>query len=345
MVGPLREMIDGAQVDALGPVDQPQVVADEAAVGLGRRDVVHRGVVLVALHEHVDVAVERGREQERLALLGGLVEDALDLGQEAHVGHAVGFVDDDEVDAVEAEVAPVHQVGQATGAGDGDVDAAAQGLQLAVEADAAVEGVDATAALARRGPRGRAPPGRRAHGWGRARAHGGAWGGPARRWPRAARRRRWSCPSPWGPCRRRRGRRGRRGWWRPARGRPGRCRARTARRRGRRGRRGMQRWAQRLRHSKGGETREAARRRGFGPTPWRCTPGERTSACLNPDDRPSGHCTSAGPSNRASRHQPDFWGRLRRDVRRKRPRERDRGWELVSRVGRCAPGCPMWRSS
>ena len=60
-------------------------------------------VRLVVADEHVDVAVERGREEHRLALLVGEVEEAADLGQEPHVGHAVGLVDDDDADVVEAQ--------------------------------------------------------------------------------------------------------------------------------------------------------------------------------------------------------------------------------------------------
>ena len=59
--------------------------------------VVH-GVTLVAVDQHLHGAVERGGEQERLALAVGVPEDPLDLGQEPHVGHAVGLVEHDVVD-------------------------------------------------------------------------------------------------------------------------------------------------------------------------------------------------------------------------------------------------------
>ena len=104
------------------------------------------GLLLVVADEHVDVAVERGREQQRLAIVGREVEDLADLGQEAHVGHAVGLVDHDELDGVELDVAAVEQVHQAAGAGHGDVDAAAQRVELLAEAVAAVERLDEAAA-------------------------------------------------------------------------------------------------------------------------------------------------------------------------------------------------------
>ena len=95
-------------------------------------------VALVPADEHVDRVVEGGGEEERLALGRRLVEQSPDLGEEAHVGHAVGLVDDDDVDAAEVDVALTDEVGQAAGAGDDDVDATAQRLALSAEADAAV---------------------------------------------------------------------------------------------------------------------------------------------------------------------------------------------------------------
>ena len=106
-----------------------------------------------------------------------------DLGQEAHVGHAVGLVDDDELDGVELDVAPVDEVHQAAGAGDGDVDAAAQRVELLAEAVAAVERLDAASRGDRPAGPARRGPARPAHGWARAR---GPWAGGARPWPTRA---------------------------------------------------------------------------------------------------------------------------------------------------------------
>ena len=190
----------GGEVDALGAVDRPEVVRGRELVGLG--ELVTRGVVLVATDELVDRAVERGREQQRLARLRRLVEQRLDRGQEAHVGHAVGFVDDDHLDLVEVDLAALDQVGETTRAGDEHVDAAPQRLELRAEPGAAVDGRDAQLASRRRATRAHRTPGRRAHGWARARVHAGAWGAPCRRGRRAGCRTRSSCPSRWGRDRR-----------------------------------------------------------------------------------------------------------------------------------------------
>ena len=65
------------------------------AVAVVRR-VGHR-VGEVALDQLVDAPVQGRREQQPLAARGDLVEDRGDLGQEAHVGHVVGLVEDGDL--------------------------------------------------------------------------------------------------------------------------------------------------------------------------------------------------------------------------------------------------------
>ncbi len=129
---------DGDALVALGP---PEHVTVDGGVDV-ELDAVAGGVALVAADQGVDVAVEGGGEEQRLALRHDLVEQPLHLGQEAHVGHAVGLVEHDDVDPVEADGTPLDEVGQAARAGHDHVDAGPQGCELGSEADAAVEGVD-----------------------------------------------------------------------------------------------------------------------------------------------------------------------------------------------------------
>ena len=68
---------------------------------------------------------------------GQQLADALDVGDEAHVEHAVGLVDDQDLDAGHQDLAALEQVEQAAGRGDEDVDAAVELLELVVEGDAA----------------------------------------------------------------------------------------------------------------------------------------------------------------------------------------------------------------
>ena len=131
-----------SHLDAISAFDGPEHVLCGVALVLGSSLFVLDRVVHVALDDHVDVAVERGREQQGLALRCTCVEQPLDLVQEAHVGHPVGFVQDDHVDLVEVHVTLVDQVRQAPRAGDGDVDAVAQCTQLVAEPDTPVEGLD-----------------------------------------------------------------------------------------------------------------------------------------------------------------------------------------------------------
>ena len=100
----------------------------------------HDRVVQVALDQDVDAGVERGGEQHALPVAGGLVEQAADDRQEAEVGHVVGLVEDGDLHRAEVDVAGLHVVGEPAGAGDDDVDAGAQALDLRVGAHAAEDG-------------------------------------------------------------------------------------------------------------------------------------------------------------------------------------------------------------
>ncbi len=123
----------------VGGLDVPERVGRRVEVGLDFADLVTHRVVLVLAGERTDVAVEGRREEDRLAVLGDQVEELAHLRQESHVGHAVGFVDDDDLDAVELDGAALDQVDESARAGDEDVDAAAQLAHLGVVADTAVD--------------------------------------------------------------------------------------------------------------------------------------------------------------------------------------------------------------
>ncbi len=50
-------------------VDDRELVAHQGEIGFGRSDLVASGVALVLAGQHVDVAVERGRKQDGLAVV------------------------------------------------------------------------------------------------------------------------------------------------------------------------------------------------------------------------------------------------------------------------------------
>ena len=122
--------------------------------GLVLARLVRDRVVHVAVDQALDRTVERGREEHRLVRRGDAVEDLLDLGHEAHVGHAVGFVDHEHLDRRERQLLALEQVDEAPGGADDDVDALLQGGDLRVHRDAAVDGPHlAVAHLAERAER------------------------------------------------------------------------------------------------------------------------------------------------------------------------------------------------
>ena len=73
---------------------------------------------------------------------GAEYEDGFDVFEEAHVEHFVGFVEDDVFDVVELEGAASKVVEDAARGADNDVDAALEGVELALDWLAAVDGED-----------------------------------------------------------------------------------------------------------------------------------------------------------------------------------------------------------
>ena len=68
-----------------------------------------------------------------------LAQDAPDIGQEAHVEHHVRLVEHEHLEVAQVDGTLLHVVKQTSGACNGHVDPAAQGLDLGAYADAAVD--------------------------------------------------------------------------------------------------------------------------------------------------------------------------------------------------------------
>ena len=123
---PLLDVVDrlgaAAELDEDGIV---QGVLDDAEHGLGHR----------------------GAEEQVLALGRDRVDDALHVGPEAHVEHAVGLVEHQGVDVVQEDVALAQHVEQAARRGDQQVDALADALGLRVVGHPAEDGHDAAPAV------------------------------------------------------------------------------------------------------------------------------------------------------------------------------------------------------
>jgi len=87
--------------------------------------------------EPCDVVAERCGEHEGLPLFGELVNDPADVGQESHVEHPVGLIEDEHLEVVELE-APAHVVEEPAGRGDDDASSFFECARLRFEPGAAV---------------------------------------------------------------------------------------------------------------------------------------------------------------------------------------------------------------
>ncbi len=96
-------------------LDHAVVVLDLAPRLEGRR------IARVRLGKLADLAVERGREEHRLAVGRDPADDPLDLRLEAHVEHAVRLVEDEDLDVVEGDHLPLDEVLKPPGRRDDDV--------------------------------------------------------------------------------------------------------------------------------------------------------------------------------------------------------------------------------
>ena len=199
-----------------GEVDLDDALGDALDRGGRRRHRHAGGIAQHRLGEVGDVLRHGGREEQRLPLDRQFADDFADVVDEAHVEHAVGFVEHQELDRAEPQRVALHEIEQAAGGGDHDFDALHHRADLAAhrhaadrqrrgEADVAAIGVEAVEDLARQfAGRARAPA--RGRSWAAAGCDARAGGAGS-----AARRLR-SCRCRSGRCRRRRVRRGRGGW-------------------------------------------------------------------------------------------------------------------------------------
>ncbi|CAB4965472.1 unannotated protein [freshwater metagenome] len=139
------------ELDLVHGVGAPYMLLDgidrgALVVGLGGANMHWLGHV--AACEVDDLPRHRGREEHRLPDRRDLGDDPLDVGQEAHVEHLVGFVEHKDLYLRQVKVATVREVDDAAGRSDDDIDAVAQGVDLGFVGAAAVDGEHAHAAQA-----------------------------------------------------------------------------------------------------------------------------------------------------------------------------------------------------
>ena len=104
-----------------------------------------------AIGQSPDLVGEGGREEQVLALRGQQGEDLPDVPDEAHVEHPVRLVEDQDLDPGEVDRSLAHVVEEPARRGHHDLGAGAEGPDLGVEADPAVDrrGAEAVAGAVR----------------------------------------------------------------------------------------------------------------------------------------------------------------------------------------------------
>ena len=142
-VGDLARFLDeAAQGFALGPIVGGNVDDFLLDVGGGRRGArdfhAHR-IVQELVGEFLNLRRHGRGVEQRLAREGQLLADLFDIRDEAHVEHAVGFVDDEDVDLAQHQLAAAEMIHQAARCRDQHVHATIQLAVLIVEGGAADE--------------------------------------------------------------------------------------------------------------------------------------------------------------------------------------------------------------
>ena len=114
-----------------------QQLGDGGGGGRGLRHFHAHRIVQEVVGDALDFRRHGRGEEQGLARERHQLADALDVGDEAHVEHAVGFVDHQQFDAGEQQASALGMVEQAAGRRDQHVDAAHQLGVLIVERNAA----------------------------------------------------------------------------------------------------------------------------------------------------------------------------------------------------------------
>ena len=114
-----------------------QLLQDRGDGGGGLRHLDLHRIVQELLGDAPDLRRHGGGEEQRLARERHELADALDVRDEAHVEHAVGFVDDEQFDAGHQQPAALEMVEQPARRRDQHVDAAHQLVVLVVKRNAA----------------------------------------------------------------------------------------------------------------------------------------------------------------------------------------------------------------
>ncbi len=124
----------------IGLVNQVVALFDGLQCDLGALDQDGLRVAHVAVGQAADGGRQGGGEEGGLAVCGGIGQDGLDVFDEAHRKHLVGFVENDCLDMADVEGVAFEQVDQAAGGADHHVHAAVETADLRTVGLPAVDG-------------------------------------------------------------------------------------------------------------------------------------------------------------------------------------------------------------
>jgi hypothetical protein len=144
----------GEQLALAARLDREDGLADGLGGGVAGRYLDGGRIVEQLAGQAPHLVREGGREEQVLTPRRQLGQDALDVGQKAHVQHAVALVEDQHLDLPQAHRALREVVEQAAGGGHQDLDPTMQGPDLGVDVDPAVDGRGAQGDVAPVGPEG-----------------------------------------------------------------------------------------------------------------------------------------------------------------------------------------------
>ena len=120
-------------------VDHVHVLRDQRDRLVPARDLDLRGILLELRGQLADIVGEGRREEQRLALRWNERDDALDVGDESHVEHAVALVEHQDLHLAEVHGLLADEVEEPPRRRHEDLDALLERLDLRIDVDAAID--------------------------------------------------------------------------------------------------------------------------------------------------------------------------------------------------------------
>ncbi len=128
----------GEHLPAAFPIDLDDALAYLLGGGVAGIHLDEGGILEQIVRQRLDVIGEGGGEEQGLTLLRQGLHDAANVGDEPHVEHSVRFIQHQYLEGAQGQGALGQQIQQAARGGDQDVDPELDGVQVRLDADAAI---------------------------------------------------------------------------------------------------------------------------------------------------------------------------------------------------------------